>query len=552
MADRRRVAGDPAGDERLGQQLRVAGVAAGRRLRGGGGRGGRAGRGRPAQPEALDVARRRRHRDPAHRRAGLAADHRAGPDARRAPHLVRATGAAVAVQRDLPAVPARGVRPGDRRAVRADVALRLGPAADHLARRRVAGLRHAARGPDRPAAARAGVRRRALARLSRPARRPGVGSGRRHAAGHVVHARFVGGGRLVRGQDLARPGHRGVRADPGAVPRADRAGDRPGAGVRVPGRRPPAVHGAADPRRGAVARRNDAGVRGARPALRQARPGGGAAAPDRARHGRGAARVVARRRLDRVRYLVSRRRPPLQGARGRQRPAGAADHPTRDLPVPGVVAGRSATGGDPGTRPQLPRGGAPDRTRRQRQHRVDPGRRRRLDAGGAHRRAQLPAHDVRPGPHLPLSPGGRPGIDPLGRNGREGAREGQRSGATRRRRPCAGGAGADGADGRPGAGPGPPRPLHAGGALCRGRYARGVGGRSGACQRARSQADGAGRTGPRMERRRPARALVDRQRPLHLRSRRRGNSRAGGACGRGRGGRHGGRGGADQRRRRRC
>lgn len=273
MADRRRVAGDPAVDERVGQQLRVARVAAGRRLRGGGGRGGRAGRGRPAQPEALDVARRRRHGDSAHRRAGLAPDHGSGAGARPAAHLVRAAGAPVAVQRHLPAVPACGVRPGDRRAVRADLTLRLGPAAHPLARRRMARLRHAARGPDGAAAARAGLGRRALAGLSDPARRPGIGGGCRHAAGHVVHTRFVGAGGLLRRDDLARSAGRGRRAGPCALPGANRAADRPGAGVQVPRRRQRAVHGAADPRRRAVSRRYGAGVRGARPPVRAADAG---------------------------------------------------------------------------------------------------------------------------------------------------------------------------------------------------------------------------------------------------------------------------------------
>ena len=160
--------------------------------------------------------------------------------------------------------------------------------------------------------------------------------------------------------------------------------------------------------------------------------------------------MVSRRRLDRLRHLVAGRRPPVQGAGGRQCSARAAEHPLGDLPVPGVVAGRGAAGRHPGTGPQLPGGGAADRSGRERQHRVDPGRRRRLDAGGADRRAQLPAHDDRSGPHLPVSPRGRPGVDPLERDRREGAREGERTGAARRRRSPAGVPGADGAGGATG------------------------------------------------------------------------------------------------------
>ena len=75
---------------------------------------GASGRGRlRAQPEAVDVARQGGHRNSARKGAGLAPDHRTGPDARRTAHLVRAAGAPVAVQRDLSAIPARGVRPGD-------------------------------------------------------------------------------------------------------------------------------------------------------------------------------------------------------------------------------------------------------------------------------------------------------------------------------------------------------------------------------------------------------------------------------------------------------
>ena len=247
VADRRRDEGGAAGDRHLRPQLRVAGLAAGRRLRGRGGRGGRARGRRPAQPEALDVARRRRHGGAAHRGAGVAAHHgaRAGP--RRAPHLVRAAGAAVAVQRHPAAVSARRLRPGDGGAVHADVALRLGVPPDDLARRGVAGLRHPARGWDRVAAARPRIRRRAVAGVSRPAGRPGIGGGGRRAARHVVHARLVRGRRLLWGPHLARADRRRGRAHPGAVPRADGTPDRTGAGLPVPRRRQPHVHGPADP-----------------------------------------------------------------------------------------------------------------------------------------------------------------------------------------------------------------------------------------------------------------------------------------------------------------
>ena len=534
VADRRRIEGDPASDERVGQQLRVARMAARWRLRGGGGRGGRAGRRRPAQPEALDVARRRRHRGAAHQGAGITPDHGSGPGARRAAHLVRAAGAAVAVQRHLPAVPARGVRPGDRRAVRADVTLRLGPAPDHLSR------------PARGSFTARGTRTR-----------PGCGCG--------SSPRERSAGLRIRSSGTTRNRWRGADTLPGMSFTPDSSEVVVSYGGKI--WRVPLAEGAApvpvpfrvrvdleigpelafkypvdDSRRFTVRQIRDAvpspdGMTLAFAALDRlyVRPlaGGRAATPDRAGHGGGAASVVARRRVGRLRHLVGGRWPRVQGARRRQRRAGEVDHPPGHLPVPGVVPGRRAARRHPGARPQLPGGGPADRPGSQREHRGDPGRRRRLDAGGADRRADLSPHDDRSGPHLPLPPRGRPGFPPLGRNGREGAREGERTGAAGRRRARPGLAGADGARGRSGAGAGPPGSLRAGGALRRGRDAGGVRRQPGARQRAGPQADGGGRAVSGVERGRAAGAVVDRQRTLHLRPRRRGSGRRGGARGRG-------------------
>ena len=94
--------------------------------------------------------------------------------ARRPLHLLRAAQRHLHLQRAVPVLADLSSRSRDRRRLAGDQRTRLGDASGDLARWQVDGLRHAPQDADRPARAQSRNRRRALARLSGDARRPGV------------------------------------------------------------------------------------------------------------------------------------------------------------------------------------------------------------------------------------------------------------------------------------------------------------------------------------------------------------------------------------------
>ena len=99
--------------------------------------------------------------------------------ARRPVHLLRAAHRRLHLQRPLSALAGLSPRSRDRRRVAGDQRPGQRDAAGALARRQVAGLRHALQDRDRPARPQSRDRRRALAGLSGDARRSGIA---RHAA----------------------------------------------------------------------------------------------------------------------------------------------------------------------------------------------------------------------------------------------------------------------------------------------------------------------------------------------------------------------------------
>ena len=122
---------------------------------------------------------------------------------------------------------------------------------------------------------------------------------------------------------------------PGAV-RPDAGAE---GGVRLSHRRYPHVHGAADPRRGAVTGRRAARVHGARPPVGGRRGWRQSPAADRGRPVRALPRVVAGRRVDRLLDLGRRAGSPLQDTCRRDGRGGAADPRRRRLVPAGVGAG---------------------------------------------------------------------------------------------------------------------------------------------------------------------------------------------------------------------
>ena len=205
------------------ERLPLAGVDAGRQVRR---RLALAGVLRPG--EALALSRGRRHRPRDGRRERGAAHAGRGGGRRGALHLVRATPRHLAVQRDLPAVPALGLRPADRNPDADDEPVRLRVPPRPLARRGMARLRHPRGHRDGDPAARTRLGRGTVARLPGAAGRPGIDGHHGRAAGLLVHARLGGDRRLLRGRDLARArrreragrdpvhGQRGGRGRPGS------------------------------------------------------------------------------------------------------------------------------------------------------------------------------------------------------------------------------------------------------------------------------------------------------------------------------------------------
>ena len=449
--------GDEADLEGRRQPRRITRVDAGRRLR-------RRRDGRlpgPRAAEAQAVPRRGRQRDPAGVRARQSEDGRTGGVARRSLHLVLAAHRRLDLQRAVPAVPARGLRHRKRRALHAVVALRLGHSAHPVARRTLARLRHPARRSHRARAAGSGVGRGALARLPGAARRPGIAGDAGRAAGHVVHPRLRPPGRLLRRQDLEAAG-RGRQGGGDPVPRAVRPRTRAAGGLRLPHRGHAYLQGPPDPRRGAFPERRPSGVHGPRSIVGVR---GGRLEPRACHRGRhvGALRgVVPGRRLDRLFHLGRRRRPPLQGARRRQRRPRAPDPQRRRVLRAGVGAGGQHRG-PAGAGPRLRDAGRGRRPgHRDRLGVGEPrGRRGRAgDARRAHRRAREPA--LRRGfrPHPPVPGARHADLDALGRDGREGAPGGARPHRQRLRRGPAPDHHRDGAARRPGAGGDPAADLH--------------------------------------------------------------------------------------------
>ncbi len=135
--------------------------------------------------------RRRRSRPGCAGSAAAAADQQ---DGRRGVagwplHLLRAAHRHLHLQRAVPALADLPPRHRNRRRDADHQRARQRDPAGALARRQVDGVRHATQVADRPARAQPRDRRRAVARLSRDARRPGIARQPRHAAALRLHAR---------------------------------------------------------------------------------------------------------------------------------------------------------------------------------------------------------------------------------------------------------------------------------------------------------------------------------------------------------------------------
>ena len=165
--------------------------------------------------------------------------HGRGGVARRPLHLLRPAHGELHLQRALPAVAGVPPRPRDRRRHAGDQCAGQRHAAHALARRQVAGVRHAPQ--DRHGAARPQPRdrRRALAGLSGDARRPGIARQPRHPAPLRLHARRPLADRPHRRQAPDASTSRAARRTPipftaRCRPRSRRACTRPCAWTTAP------------------------------------------------------------------------------------------------------------------------------------------------------------------------------------------------------------------------------------------------------------------------------------------------------------------------------
>ena len=399
---------------------------------------------------------------------------------------------------DLPAVPARRLRPGDR-APAPMIGARYGSAIPPgaLARREVAGLRHAARDRDRPpdprprdAATSAGwpirfsATSRSRARRStccRATRSPPTSSGR-----HVLRRRDLAGAGRRRGGRSKIP-FAGRRE-------AGRSGPRSSSPIgSIPRRRSP-------PGRSAMPLPSPDGKRLAFTALDRLYvmdyPSGTPRRVTNAGSRRALARLVARREVARV------RRPGLTPAAGTScearvtadgtaRRSGSPASPRSIATWPGLPTGTGSWRAGARRATCRKRRDRLLRRRRRRRVRLGPGRRRRADGdradsgigeraalhrrSGADLRLQLAdglvsfrwdGTDIKP--HLrvtgPLPPGvGYPdpdaGLEWRRADSTRTVSIPSRPGRAERRQPPPAGAGDDGAAGRPGAGPGRQRHL---------------------------------------------------------------------------------------------
>jgi len=314
----------------------------------------------------LAVSRgRRQRREPHEGRQGAGARAaRPGPAeqrpgrrvrARRALSVVRPPPGRLRLQPGPAGVGARHLRPADRQSVQPDRSVRQRDASGALAGRPVARVRDAPRCGNGAAAAQPVVGRRAVARLPRATRRPGVALHPRPDARIVLHPRLEGAGRVVRREAVAR---RGAVGSGGAHSVHGERAPGPGAAGPVPD---PRGYGRrareADPGREPLARREAPGVQRARQAVRDGSAGRHASPPDGRQRARAGTGVVARRAVDRLRHVDRPGRACPEDPRGRPRQRAAAHARPRLLRSPRVVARRAAHRGDQGAaRP--PSGGA--------------------------------------------------------------------------------------------------------------------------------------------------------------------------------------------------
>jgi hypothetical protein len=225
-------------------------------------------RGGLRDPEALALRRERRQRDPAHPRSGPDRLLGRGVRSHRTLRLLRRAPGALAVQRGDAADPARRVRSGRGNHDGAFDRVRRRHAPGAFARREVARIRQPRECRDRAQDPGDRDRRRAVARLSGPARQHRGGPGSRFPSRVLVHPGWAVRRGVLRGRDLADSGGwRRRDQDPVHGGRGDRG--RSGSPVRVSDRGCADVHGSADSQSGAVARRTSGGVHRARPALRR-------------------------------------------------------------------------------------------------------------------------------------------------------------------------------------------------------------------------------------------------------------------------------------------
>ena len=310
----------------------------------------------PRPGQALDVPCGRRLGDQADRGAREPAHHRRSLRSGRPLHMVRAPHRHLGVQLGHAPVPARRLRPRDRRIDDPVVPLRRRLPPDPEPRWPLAGLRLPPCGRDGAAHPRPGERRRAVARLPRAAGRPGVTRDPRRLSGNVVHPRFARGGGVLRRRTVARPGRR-VRAGADPVPGRRRDGHRARGRLRLPGRGRPDLRGQAGPRRGAVAGRGPDRVLADGTRVRHAMAGRDTHPAHRRRSQRAHAGLVPGRTARRLHDLGRRGgRPHLQRGRGR-RQSTAPDHRTgRSTTTPSgpptaSASSRSAARPAPTTRP---------------------------------------------------------------------------------------------------------------------------------------------------------------------------------------------------------